>query len=55
MNLDQIIPVIFLFAVLVLVILNYLKTNIKLKQFSINLSIWAIIILSIVLIIKIVY
>tara|TARA_B100001175_G_C19071020_1_gene431328 strand:- start:264 stop:431 length:168 start_codon:yes stop_codon:yes gene_type:complete len=55
MNWDQIIPAIFLFAVLVLVIPNFLKTNTKLKQFLFNMSIWAIIIVTIVLIVNIIY
>tara|TARA_Y100000590_G_scaffold21036_1_gene24458 strand:+ start:3078 stop:3245 length:168 start_codon:yes stop_codon:yes gene_type:complete len=44
MNWDQIIPTIFLIAVLILVLPSFLRTNSKLKQFLKNLSIWAIII-----------
>jgi len=39
MELDQIIPAIFLIAVLILVLPAFLRTNSKLKQFLTNLSI----------------
>lgn len=45
MNIEQIIPEIFLIAVLILVLPAFLKTNSKLKQFLTNLSIWAIIVI----------
>ena len=45
MNLEQIVPAISLIAVLILVLPAFLKTNSKLKQFLTNLSIWAIIVL----------
>ena len=45
MNWDQIVPAIFLTAVLILVLPAFLKTNSKLKQFLTNLSIWAIIVI----------
>tara|TARA_B100000945_G_scaffold63311_1_gene47300 strand:- start:433 stop:600 length:168 start_codon:yes stop_codon:yes gene_type:complete len=44
MNLDQIIPAIFMVAVLILVLPSFLRTNTKLKQFLTNISIWAIIV-----------
>jgi len=44
MNWDQIIPAIFMIAVLILVLPSFLRTNSKLKQFLINLSIWTIIV-----------
>jgi len=44
MNWDQIIPTIFMVAVLILVLPSFLRTNSKLKQFLTNLSIWAIIV-----------
>ena len=50
MNWDQIIPAIFMIAVLILVLPSFLQTNSKLKQFLINLSIWAVIV-SIVMIV----
>ena len=45
MNLEQIIPALFMIAVLILVLPSFLKTNSKLKQFLTNISIWAIIVL----------
>ena len=45
MNWEQIIPAISLIAVLILVLPAFLRTNSKLKQFLTNLSIWAIIVL----------
>ena len=45
MELEQIVPAIFLIAVLVLVLPAFLRTNSKLKQFLTNLSIWAIIVI----------
>ena len=50
MGLDQIIPTIFLIAVLTLVLPGFLRSNSKLKQFIINLVIWSIIVGSIVII-----
>tara|TARA_Y100000992_G_scaffold270553_1_gene210943 strand:+ start:229 stop:396 length:168 start_codon:yes stop_codon:yes gene_type:complete len=50
MNLDQVIPVIFLIAVLILVLPGFLSSNSKLKQFIKNLFIWSIIVVSIVLV-----
>ncbi len=44
MNWDQIIPAIFMIAVLILVLPSFLRTNSKLKLFLKNLSIWAIIV-----------
>ncbi len=50
MNLDQIIPAIFLVAVLILVLPGFLSSNSKPKQFIKNLFIWSIIVVSIVLV-----
>ena len=50
MNWDQIVPAIFLTAVLILVLPAFLKTNSKLKQFLTNLSIWAIIVLAVMIV-----
>jgi len=44
MNWDQIIPAIFMIAVLILALPSFLRTNTKLKQFLTNISIWAIIV-----------
>ena len=48
MTIDQIMSAVFLIAVLVLVLPGFLSTNDKIKQFMKNLSIWAIIILIII-------
>ena len=48
METDQIMSVIFLVAVLALVLPGFLSTNNKLKQFISNLSIWAIIVIFII-------
>ena len=45
MNWEQIVPAISLIAVLILVLPSFLRTNSKLKQFLTNLSIWAIIVI----------
>ena len=50
MNWDQIVPAIFLTAVLILVLPAFLKTNSKLKQFLTNLSIWAIIVIVVMIV-----
>ena len=50
MELDQIIPAIFLIAVLILVFPAFLKTNSKLKQLLTNLSIWAIIVIVVMIV-----
>jgi len=44
MGLEQIIPAIFLIAVLILVLPEFLETNSKFKQFLKNLSIWSVIV-----------
>jgi len=51
MEINQIMPAIFLIAVLVLILPRFLSTNNKVKQFVKNLSIWAIIVLGIIVII----
>ena len=51
---DQIMSAIFLVAVLILILPTFLSTNNKIKQFLKNLSIWAIIILIIIVIINLV-
>ena len=43
MGLEEIVPAIFLIAVLVLVLPAFLRSNSKLKQFLKNLSIWIVI------------
>ena len=51
MEINQIMSAIFLIAVLILILPGFLSTNNKVKQFLKNLSIWAIIVLSIIIII----
>ena len=50
MNIEQIILAIFLIAVLILVFPAFLKTNSKLKQLLTNLSIWAIIVIFVMIV-----
>tara|TARA_B100001250_G_C19549960_1_gene678565 strand:+ start:23 stop:190 length:168 start_codon:yes stop_codon:yes gene_type:complete len=49
MSLEEIVPAISLIAVLILVLPAFLRSNSKLKQFLTNLSIWAVIILAIMI------
>ena len=55
METEQIMSAIFLVAVLVLILPAFLSTNNKIKQFLKNLSIWAVIVLIIIVIINLVY
>jgi hypothetical protein len=55
METEQIMSAIFLVAVLVLILPAFLSTNNKIKQFLKNLSIWAIIVLVIIVIINLIY
>jgi len=50
MGLEEIIPSISLIAVLILVLPAFLRSNSKIKQFLKNLSIWAIIVLAVMLV-----
>ena len=50
MDTNQIMSAIFLVAVIILILPNFLSTNNKLKEFLRNLSIWAIITLVIIVI-----
>ena len=50
MDWDQIIPAVSLIAVLILVLPAFLRTNSKLKQFLTNLSIWAIIVIVVIVV-----
>ncbi len=54
MPMQEIMSAIFLLAVLLLVLPSFLNTNSKLKQFIQNISIWAIIVLIIVVIINLI-
>ena len=55
MNLDQIVPAISLIAVLILVLPAFLRTNSKLKQFLTNLSIWAIIVIIVMVLLYLIF
>ena len=50
MGLEKIVPAISLIAVLILVLPAFLRSNSKLKQFLKNLSIWAIIVLVVMIV-----
>ena len=50
MGLEQIVPAIFLIAVLILIIPGFVSSNSKPKQFIKNIFIWSIIVVSIVII-----
>jgi len=50
MELEKIVPAISLIAVLILVLPAFLRSNSKLKQFLTNLSIWAIIVLAVMVV-----
>ena len=50
MGLEQIIPAIFIVAVLILILPEFLRTNSKLKQFNKNLFIWSIIVVTVVIV-----
>ncbi len=54
METEQIMSAIFLIAVLILILPAFLSTNNKIKQFLKNLSIWAIIVLIIIVVINLV-
>ena len=50
MGLEEIIPGIFLVAVLILVFPSFLKSNLKSKQFAKNIFIWSVIVTSVVVV-----
>ena len=50
MGLEEIVPAISLIAVLILVLPAFLRSNSKLKPFLTNLSIWAIIVIAVMII-----
>jgi|TARA_B100000003_G_scaffold159446_1_gene145139 hypothetical protein len=50
MGLEQIIPAIFLIAVLVLILPGFLRSNSISKQFIKNLLIWSLIVVSVIII-----
>jgi len=48
MGLEEIVPAIFLIAVLILVLPEFIRSNTKSKRFFKNFAIWSIIVISIV-------
>tara|TARA_B100001113_G_C20732636_1_gene458634 strand:+ start:393 stop:563 length:171 start_codon:yes stop_codon:yes gene_type:complete len=54
MDTNQIMSAIFLIAVLALVLPGFLSTNNKIKQFMKNISIWAIIVVIIIVFINLI-
>ena len=50
MELEQIVPAIFLIAVLVLILPGFIRTNSNLKKFTKNLFIWSIIVVCVVIV-----
>ena len=50
MGLDQVVPAIFLIAVLILILPNFLKSNLRSKQFIKNLLIWSVIIVTVMIV-----
>jgi len=50
MRLDQLIPVVFMIAILVLVLPGFFRSNSKSKQLLNNLFIWSIIILCVMVV-----
>ena len=55
MEWDQIVPAISLIAVLILVLPSFLETNSKLKEFLKNLSIWAVIVMVVMIVLYFIY
>ena len=55
MNLEQIVPTIALMLVLILVLPAFFSTNSKLKQFLKNLSIWAIIVIIVMVVLNLIF
>ena len=55
MGLEEIIPAIFLIAVLILILPGFLRSNSKIKDFLKNLSIWIVIILATIIILYFIF
>ena len=55
MGLEQIIPIIFFLAILILILPGFLRSDLKLKQFFGNLFIWSIIVVLVVVVTYIIY
>ncbi len=50
MNLEQIVPAIFLIMILILVLPEFLRSNLNSKRFFRNLIIWSIIIVTVMIV-----
>jgi len=50
MDLEQVVPAIFLIAVLILILPSFLKSNLRSKQFIKNLLIWSVIIVTVMIV-----
>jgi len=55
MGLEQIVPAIFLIAVLILILPGFIKSNSKSKQFMKNLFIWSIIVVFVVIVSSLIF
>ena len=55
MNLEEIVPALALIAVLILVLPGFIRTNLKKKVFLKNLSIWGIIVLSLMILLYFIF
>ena len=55
MNLEEIVPALALIAVLILVLPGFIRTNLKKKVFLKNLSIWGIIVLSLMVLLYFIF
>ena len=55
MGLEKVIPIIFLIAILILVLPEFLRSNSKSKQFFKNLIIWSIIVGSIMIVSNLIF
>jgi hypothetical protein len=50
MGLEQVVPAIFLIAVLILILPGFIKSNLRSKQFIKNLLIWSVIIVTVMIV-----
>tara|TARA_B100000674_G_C37478285_1_gene750260 strand:- start:475 stop:645 length:171 start_codon:yes stop_codon:yes gene_type:complete len=55
MGLEQLVPAIFLIAVLFLILPSFLRSNSRLTQFLKNLFIWSVIVVIVVIVISLIF
>jgi len=55
MGLEEIIPSVFLIFILILILPGFLKSNSKIKQLTINLLIWSIIVIFVMIVSYLIY